>query len=718
MLLFLLFQLGMMEDELKLKLQMKSIKEQFLHLLSHFEAFEERQLQLETYMNAKVESARTDRVRHRSYDKRTPSGIEKMPRGHPSGTPRGRASSNRQGYMNHRKSRPERGQESRREIATSSVELSLNEYSWSPTKQDMMAQRREDSKYIDIKDLTQLSAITKYSTQSDLLDGTRGNITGPLQSTLNYPQHSTPEKLRKLLEASISLFPDLTSMNPGTASVSSVQPFDLTAASEEQRPLPTGGENTDKPRSGLTPPISAAIPWNKVLSDHFDSSGEKTPVNTFPAKSRLIQEGNSNNDSGIIANEGSVTFTSVGSREHYMSQAEAGAEGDSVTPVGQTAVSSRSDDSSASSTKKMRRQSALPDIYSPHPPRILSETVSEASDSIQQPHFSIEATRHSVADASAITSTGSELGPPLSDTTASEPHLSSLASDTVSSFKESDAQPSPDKSVDDPEFSLYPGDGMIDIRSDCSAYCAPQNSLMGPQASLLELSLARTDSLLGALAPTNSPNNTDFSISSRPTLDSVDTADSADHFKPSRVTGRPPIMGGEGNPRSKRSGSTSSGSSRESTSRPQPSRGFSVKVRSKTKVMIEQEIDVRVSSDSSGSRDSLSSSYDHPDLRTPTNKASWQQYHNYETDKTPTNIGPPPPLYLDQGSDSSDKDRTPKVAPDTPSKLKSRGSNVRRSFSKKIKNIGRQIKGRFKSKNEVHLWSKLFFCGALHWFNV
>lgn len=541
-----------MNDEVSLKLELQTIKEQFVSLLQTFESYELKKQP--EWVTPTLPPPPTTRRQHA---RRAPSH---------------RHSFKRPSYVDSDKS----------------VELSQVNYSLSPTKHRGMSESkysrscsknrgRRESNYSPTKQrglrestsigstiqtsVRDISNITKYSMTSLLTEQSSTiMIDGPLQSTMDYPQHSTPEKMSP---ADMS---DIFEENTGNVArqlyCSSVMVVHSKVAEPSQpdigdRMPPTGThyEVSDErlPPCGIdnahnTPPHTPTIPLTAILPlQHMHTSAndseDKTPVVTPVGPSFMQRRAQSDarsfgEDSGLFAGSPTVTDGSE-SRDMYLSGAA------SDVSLLASRLQDDSDSGRESLPKRLRRQPGQGELQHQQPRHLVGISDTDLAlahaTSVEPCHLSLHATRDSLADASGLTSPTSQLGATNSDLSLSDRHYTSLSSCIGSSYKESDTNSSAQRSIYSEDFSFklppVPYSSMI-ATSESSIATHDASYLPAPYASVMSsMYYSTSDSNLGIVAPMNSPN---VSSASRPTTDSLlESSDAGNQAS------RPPCIGRE-----------------------------------------------------------------------------------------------------------------------------------------------------------------------------
>ena len=422
--------------------------------------------------------------------------------------------------------------------------------------------RLKKRKNYEEHNLTNISEITRCSEMSMREQNSRCAESGPLQSTFQYPQHSTPEKksdqsIASALEEQSAVHKltllDGTQRPPANKIDSRMEP-PLTNASSSMdvRPAPTGLDNA---HFGQLPQSAAArILLDKARDEYPDTPDDNTPIirralQANPNFNHLLNNSNNNDSSNsptLVADDStptcSTTRTPKVSRELFLQTEETF----SMPPRRPRCTSGSSDSSTGSSgSGRLRRQTAQQNLSngSQRAPVGLSDTdLGEPTSPIQDStlantQFSVEATRASEADTSDLSnillSDGdddiSDVDSRSSDDTMSTPPFNSC---TESSYKESDGQWSPGRSVNTGSTVSMPDPVQFNQRK------------LGPLSSGTNSMASLNSERAGMRAPVNSPNATDISTSSKPTtIDSADLSDRPESLGASVLRSPPYILG-------------------------------------------------------------------------------------------------------------------------------------------------------------------------------
>ena len=384
----LLFQMRIVESDLKLKLDVREVKERFYALLKNFEAFEQRHPEYDVSRAPRPTAHRHRRTTgsSRRHSKMSSSGVGSM-----------ESSSMFGGHCPNNTAASRAGRWAPLPGSNDTAELTTAEYSHS--RDSVLIGETTTDHVEDLSSITRCSNNTyrEQFSQSRLMD-----VGGPLSSTMSYPQYSTPEKKRP----SPADLPESILASPEQENKGRVQevvvgtPLDPAARRRlpfASRPVPCGAD------APAPPPPAAA---NHLLQ-RAGSDSDATPVAVRTAPRRLDYSSNdastphvSQHD--LLAGSGGVIDLSL----------------EPVTPLPRHLLSSPL----TTADGRLRRQTAQPRLNDePRAPLGLSETdladPSSFFDSTMMDfQCSNNATRASVANLSAL----------------------SVSSCTDSSYKESD----------------------------------------------------------------------------------------------------------------------------------------------------------------------------------------------------------------------------------------------------------------------------------------
>ena len=548
----------MIEADLQLKLEMRSIKEQFLLLLENFAQFEQCHMDpgADIVVNRGAmfyPNQQEQKFYGSGYD--APQVSMCSPQNSTNDISVSQDFSRDDGKMKFTRS-----------TASSSA--------FYPFRSSRHKLKKKRKKYEE-HNLTNISEITRCSEMSIREQNSRCAESGPLQSTFQYPQHSTPEKKSDQSIASaldeqsavhkLTLL-DGTQRPPANKIDSRMEPPPTSVGTSlEVRPAPTGLDNA---HFGQLPQSSAAQALlDKAPVEYPNTPDDNTPIirralQANPNFNHLLNNSNSNDSSNsptLVADDStptcSATRTPKVSRELFLQTEETF----SMPPRRARGTSESSDSSTGSSgSAKLRRQTAQQNLSdgSHTAPAGLSDTdLGEPASLIQDStlantQFSVEATRASEADTSGLSnillSDGddtSDVDSRSSDDAMSTPPFNSC---TESSYKESDGQWSPGRSVTTGSSVSMPDPVQFNQRK------------LGPLSSGTNSMASLSSDRAGMRAPVNSPNATDISTSSKPaTIDSADFSDTVSSKRPESLGAsvlrsppyilgtRPPCIGDE-----------------------------------------------------------------------------------------------------------------------------------------------------------------------------
>lgn len=432
-----------------------------------------------------------------------------------------------------------------------------------------MSRRRKN--YED-QSLTNISDITRCSEMSVREQNSRCADSGPLQSTFQYPQHSTPEKKKKTDQSLASALEEQSAVNKLTLLDGTQRPLanridsrmepplSTANAFAESRPAPTGLDNAhfgQRPRSVGVKTRPSSVPSGPRSTPNHNTPVIRKALQANPNFNHLLNSSYSNDSSNsptLVADDSTPTNstnkTPKVSRELFLQTEETF----SMPPRRERNTSGGSDSSTSSSDSRMRRQTARQNLSDPSQRMLVGVSDTDLGEStalnrdstLANTMFSMEATRASEADTSGLSNIllsdndSSDVDSRSSDDAVCNPQFNSC---TESSYKESDGQWSPGRSV--ATGSSVSGPDPVNIRQ----------TKMGPLSSGTNSLASLNSDRAGMMAPVNSPN---ASSSSKPaTMDSAEISDnvngkrpdslgaSMSHSPPVVLGTRPPCIGDE-----------------------------------------------------------------------------------------------------------------------------------------------------------------------------
>lgn len=459
------------DADLKLKADVRQIKESFYNLIKNFEAFEQRNPEYEIKAVLEQQPKRRHIRRQRTHESR--KSINRYGRRHVSEMSSMRssiASSVAQQCPNNTKISPDKEAWASLLGSNDTAELPSCEYSRGVASESVLSEQGVE----DISSITRCSNVTyrEQVSQSHIVD-----IPGPLSSTMRYPQYSTPEKQMRL---------------------SRIEDVDSIPKSSCTKKL-----NMDEPRSKPTGRDKVLDQAPNVVYNSTDT--DATPV--VVQRSRPVSERPAPNsgDSGLFTASTAATERSCHSSQHYFLS---GSDRNSSNTDQATPVAKRMEADSDSMDSKLRRQTAQPCLSQElRSPVGLSETdLADPSSFFEQTvtdiQCSMNATRASVANISSLSvsptnSEGSDGVAPSTDVT--------MSTGVESSYKESDGT-----NTSSPPFP--PKSNSRRSRSTKRLQSRQLQSMRVRASSGRALSqctsATSTSSYGGMVAPTNSPNLT------------------------------------------------------------------------------------------------------------------------------------------------------------------------------------------------------------------
>ena len=618
------FQLEVIEADLQLKLEMRSIKEQFLLLLENFAQYEQCR------MDPGVDVVLTQRGTFYSHQERKyyTSGYD---------APQVSMCSPQENSTNDISTQDF----NRDEIRFKGTRSTASSSAFYPFRASRHKIKRKRKNYEE-HNLTNISEITRCSEMSIREQNSRCAESGPLQSTFQYPQHSTPEKksdqsITSALEEQSAVHKltllDGTQRPPQNKIDSRMEPtLSNIGSSLEVRPAPTG---LDSAHFGQLPQSAAAQALlGREPDDYPENPEDNTPIirrvlQANPNFNHLLNNSNANDSSNsptLVADDSTptssgITRTPKVSRELFLQTEETF----SIPQRRFHRTSGSSDSSTGSSgSGKMRRQMAkqnLSDASHRVPLGLYDNDFGDPAASTQDntlahAQFSIEATRASEADTSGLSNIllsdnsdeNSDDNSRSSDDVMSRPAFTSC---TDSSYKESDGQWSPGRSIATGSSVSMPDPIQLNQRK------------LGPLSSGTNSMASLGSDKGGMRAPVNSPNATDISSSSKPAnADSTDFSGPISNRRPESLGSsmlqsppyilgtRPPCIGDEMlTPKNAKTMSSNSSLSPPSTVKKRPLKRTSSLTSPKAEPMITVEPKALTDCDTSSDKSASTSGY-------------------------------------------------------------------------------------------------------------
>ncbi len=507
------FQLQNIERNLQIKIDVRDIKEQFIMLLQDFERFQQWQ------MKPGAENVKYDANKYRPRNKIHGAGYE---------------ASQASAYSPRYKTEPPRKLEekSNRNPLTRSTASASAFYPFRHPKH-RRKKRNHQPKIVEDYTLANISEIPGSSEMSPREQNSRCAESGPLQSTFQYPQHSTPEKESDQVSASdeqsavhkLTLL-DGTTRNLANRIDSRMDLPSLNSPTTSRRQDPAGLDSAH-----FRHPNQFGVSQANNQNRASNSPAAITPIirrvlQMNPNFNHLVNSSNVNDTCGsptLVADE----ITPHGrpprvSREMFL-------QTDETFSYTRPNVSEDSDSSDSFAETKLKNKRRSGPYLQTSRGLVLQESFTD--DEI----CSTQATRDSEADVDEI----QDLIPPEHDYNRSS-DAENRSSDTIdsarptdSSYKESDGQWSPasrshnntGSSVSMPDPVQLVPRHLVPLSSGTDSFA----SLEGDRA--------------GVMAPVNSPNKTDWSAPSGES--SSDFLNRGVQFTPSRLGARPPCIGDE-----------------------------------------------------------------------------------------------------------------------------------------------------------------------------